>query len=81
MDKREIIAILAPTSLYWAWESVAAGNIRIDLLLIYPVLFTIYLAGLWPRRKWRAVPVAIGIMAINVLYAIASYPLFDKYPG
>lgn len=60
---------------------MAAGNIRIDLLLIYPALFTIYLVGLWPRRRWRAVPVAIGIMAINVLNAIASYPLFDKYPG
>lgn len=31
--------ILLPTIIYWWWESQAEGNIRVDLLIIYPVLF------------------------------------------
>jgi hypothetical protein len=78
---RGIYVSLILTLLYWAWESVAEGNIRVDLLLIYPVLFVSYVIGLWPRFRFGSVLIAVALMAINLAYAVASYRLFDKNPG
>jgi hypothetical protein len=43
---------------YLGWEIAVSedrtdANIRIDLLLIYPLLFIVTLAGLWAGRKTR----------------------------
>jgi hypothetical protein len=69
------------TALYWLWESRTGGNIRVDLLLIFPALFSCYLATLWPRFRYWSIPIAVSLMAINFGYFVISYKLFDKYPG
>ena len=40
-SKRYLILPVIVTLLYWFWESQAEGNIRVDLLLIYPLLFLV----------------------------------------
>ena len=72
---------LIATALYWAWESQAEGNIRVDLLLIYPLLFCMYVVSLWSRFRLWSVLIAIAGMALNVAYFALSYRLFDKNPG
>ena len=74
-----IVAIV--TLLYWIWESQAEGNIRVDLLVIYPALLCVYLAVLWRSLKWRSLLVSFGLMFLNVLFFLVSYDLFDKHPG
>lgn len=74
------IAVLL-TSLYWFWESKAEGNIRIDLLLIFPILTVVYIYALWRKFKFWAILIAIALMAINVLYFQLSYSIFDKSFG
>lgn len=69
------------TVLYWVWESRASGNIRVDLLIIYPLLFGCYLIALWSRFRFGSVLIAVALMAINFAYAVASYRIFDKNPG
>jgi hypothetical protein len=69
------------TALYWVWESQASGNIRIDLLLIYPVLSIAYVLFLWPRFRYWSILVAMGLMALNFVYFVNSYSLFDKNRG
>jgi hypothetical protein len=69
------------TALYWLWESRTGGNIRVDLLLIFPALFSCYLVTLWPRFRYWSIPIAVSLMAINFGYFVISYKLFDKYPG
>jgi len=39
MRGRPALLVGGATLAYWVWESRAAGNIRVDLLLIYPLLF------------------------------------------
>ena len=72
---------LALTALYGVWESRTGGNIRVDLLLIFPALFSSYLVALWPRFRYWSIPIAATLMAINFGYFVISYRLFDKYPG
>ena len=72
---------LVITALYWFWESVAEGNIRVDLLLIYPVLFATYSLCLWPRFRWWVLLIAPLLMLLNCAYMVMSYRLFDKNPG
>jgi hypothetical protein len=74
------IAILL-TSAYWFWESKAEGNIRIDLLIIFPILTITYIFALWRKFKFWSVLIALGFMGLNYLYSQYSYSLFDKYPG
>jgi hypothetical protein len=69
------------TALYWAWESRTGGNIRIDLLLIYPALALFYLFDLWPRFRFWSLLIAAGLMALDLGFFIISYPLFRKHPG
>jgi len=69
------------TALYWVWESQAEGNIRIDLLVIYPALLLAYLLILWPRYRWYGVAGSAVLMVVNVVFFMVSYDLFDKYPG
>lgn len=78
---KTLLLIIVPTLAYWFWESRAEGNIRIDLLLIYPALFGLYAALLWQRLKFKALVVALLIMAGNVAWFMLSRDLFDKYPG
>jgi hypothetical protein len=72
---------LALTALYWLWESRASGNIRVDLGLIYPTLFTAYVVALWPKARFWSIPIAVGLMLLNIGYFVLSYGLFDKNPG
>jgi hypothetical protein len=74
-------AALVLTLGYWAWESRAAGNIRIDLLALYPILFFAYISLLWPRLKWLALVPALLLMAVNVGFFVMSYSWFHKNPG
>jgi hypothetical protein len=75
------LVALALTALYWIWESRAGGNIRVDLLLIYPALLFCYLISLWPRFRYWSIPIAVSLMAVNFVYFVISYRLFDKHPG
>jgi uncharacterized membrane-anchored protein YitT (DUF2179 family) len=81
LSKISIVFIIIPTLLYWYWESIASGNIRIDLLLIYPALFTVYVASLWKRYRYYSVLISTLIMVVNIVFFIFSYILFGKYPG
>jgi len=81
LSKASIFYILAPTLLYWWWESHAQGNIRIDLILIYPFLFVIYLTLLWRGFRYYAILIATVLMLMNFLFFIFSYDVFGKYPG
>ena len=69
------------TALYWAWESRAAGNIRVDLLLIYPVLLVAYLVCLWPKFKYWSILITSALMASNFAFFVNSYWLFHKNRG
>jgi len=66
---------------YWAWESYASGNIRVDLLLIYPLLFGGYVYLLWRRLRWWSFAISLALMALNFGFFIKSYSWFQKYPG
>ena len=66
---------------YWAWESCASGNIRVDLLLIYPLLFIGYIYLLWHRIRWWAIAVSALLMIMNYGFFAKSYSWFHKYPG
>ncbi|SMP75936.1 hypothetical protein SAMN06265222_12049 [Neorhodopirellula lusitana] len=68
------------TLLYWIWESRTGGNIRIDLVLFYPLLFGIYLYSL-QRLRWVSGLIALGLMVLNFFYFIFSYSLFDLPTG
>lgn len=74
-------AAVGLTLLYWYWETKASGNIRIDLVLIYPLLFATYTAALWTRFRFISLPIAGLLLLINVLVFVLSYPVADKYPG
>lgn len=69
------------TALYWFWESRAEGNIRIDLIVIYPVLFSLYMSCFWKRYKFYSILIALSFMAVNTLFLVYSYSLFGKNPG
>jgi hypothetical protein len=69
------------TLAYWTWEAQAAGNIRADLILLYPFLFGSYLMFFWRMLKWKALIPALALMAANVGFFIMSYSWFGKYPG
>jgi len=75
-----IICSAAITLLYWAWESQAGGNIRVDLVLGYPLLFGLYLYFL-QRIGWASLPAALALMLLNYCFFMASYSLFDKPLG
>jgi len=73
--------VIISTLLYWFWESQAEGNIRIDLLVIYPVLFLIYLVTLWGRFRYLSIPIGFLLMLINIGFFMISYDLFNKNLG
>lgn len=79
--KAYIFVPVVITLLYWYWESIVAGNIRVDLLIIYPGLFVIYIVALWGKYRLYSVLISTLIMAINYIFFLISYDLFDKYPG
>jgi hypothetical protein len=81
VPKRPYIVMIASTLAYWAWEARAEGNIRVDLLLIYPLLFIIYILCLWRRFRWGALGIGLLLMALNVGFFINSYAWFHKHPG
>lgn len=75
-----IICCVVITLLYWAWESQACGNIRIDLLLAYPLLFGLYIYFL-QRLSWISLILAFAFMVANYCFFAISYSLFDKPLG
>ena len=75
-----IVLTVALTLTYWTWESQAGGNIRVDLLMAYPLLFGLYLYAL-QRLGWLSALIAVGLMAINYFFFTISYSLFDKPLG
>lgn len=79
--KRMPAGVVILTLLYWLWESQVSGNIRIDLLLIYPLLFVAYAGLLWRRCRWWSLAVSLLLMAINFGFFIMSYAWFQKHPG
>lgn len=78
---KNIAVAFTSTILYWLWETQAQGNIRVDLLLIYPVLFFTYLKCFWNHWRFYSIPISIIIMMINFGFFGFSYQLFDKHPG
>ena len=80
-EKISYTGIMVATLAYWGWESRAAGNIRIDLLLIYPFLFFYYLRVLWPRFRWFSAVISLCLMALNLIFFVLSYSLFHKNVG
>jgi len=73
--------VVVLTLVYWAWESRAAGNIRVDLLALYPILFFAYIRLLWPQLKWLALLAALLLMTLNTGFFVMSYSWFHKNPG
>lgn len=73
-------AILA-TLAYWGWESRASGNIRVDLLVLYPLLIGIYTSAFWSRLRWWSLLASFLLMAVNVAFFVMSYQVFHKHPG
>lgn len=69
------------TLLYWGWESQAEGNIRVDLLVIYPLLFISYLCVSWKSCRFYSFLIAIVLMLLNIAFFMLSYDLFGKSPG
>ncbi|WP_417536441.1 hypothetical protein [Methylophaga sp.] len=76
-----LLILVLVTLIYWFWEIRAEGNIRVDLVLIYPLLFVFYIKALWKRFKWYSLLFSSLIMLLNFGFLILSYDLFDKYPG
>jgi len=81
LSKKSLAIVIISTLLYWFWESQAEGNIRIDLLIIYPVLFLIYLVSLWGRFRFLSIPIGFFLMLINIGFFMISYDLFNKNLG
>jgi len=81
MTKSSYIGIIVSTLVYWLWESRTAGNIRLDLLLIYPILFLGYTYWLWARFRWWSVIISFLFMGLNFGFFVVSYSWFDKNPG
>lgn len=81
MNLPSYIGILLLTLAYWIWESRASGNIRVDLILIYPLLFLGYTYFLWRRFRWFSIALSLLLMGINFGYFVMSYSWFHKYPG
>ncbi|NKC00727.1 MAG: hypothetical protein GKR90_19840 [Pseudomonadales bacterium] len=77
----QFLTTLVVTVLYWIWESQAEGNIRIDLLLLYPILIVLYTSIWWSKLKWKALIITAGAMLLNVGFFLVSYDLFGKHPG
>ena len=69
------------TGAYWFWESKASGNIRVDLLVIYPLLFLSYVVLFWHKIRWWSFLLALLISCINFYFFSQSYSWFGKYPG
>lgn len=80
-SKTAIIWLVIITIFYWYWESQAEGNIRVDLLVIYPLMFFAYLLLLWQQFRYYALLISLGLMLMNVLFFMLSYDVFDKHPG
>ncbi|GMR18873.1 MAG: hypothetical protein BMS9Abin33_1321 [Gammaproteobacteria bacterium] len=81
LSKISLMIVIISTLLYWFWESQAEGNIRIDLLVIYPVLFLIYIVSFWSKFRYLSIPIGFLIMLVNIGFFIISYPLFNKNLG
>ena len=81
MAKSSHIGVIISTLAYWGWESQASGNIRVDLLLIYPLLFCGYIYFLWPRLRWFSILVSLLLMALNFAFFANSYTWFHKKLG
>lgn len=81
MKRRSTWFVLVVTLAYWAWESHAEGNIRVDLLLIYPLLSAIYVIALWKKFRWWSLGIAALFMAANTAFFVYAPVWFDKHPG
>lgn len=75
------IGTLLFTLAYWFWETQAGGNIRIDLLLLYPILFSLYIISFREKLKWWSLFAALTLMVLNILFFTLSYSFFDKSSG
>lgn len=81
MSRRGVSLLVGTTLAYWVWESRAAGNIRVDLHLIYPFLFSVYVFYFWKRfRGWSWI-FALALMGVNAMFFVNSYAWFGKHPG
>ncbi len=81
MTGQSTLGVVVFTLAYWAWESQASGNIRVDLLLIYPLLFFGYILLLWRRFRWWSIALSMALMALNFGFMLGSYSWFGKHPG
>ena len=79
--KISLLSIAVLTGLYLFWESRATGNIRIDLLVLYPSLFATYAILLWRHLKWLTLVPASLLMLLNFWFMTHSYHWFHKFPG
>ncbi len=71
----------ALTGGYLFWESQASGNIRVDLLFIYPCLLVGYALLLWRHLKWFSLLASVLLMLFNFWFMSHSYQWFHKFPG
>jgi hypothetical protein len=78
---RRAYSALVITLVYWLWESQIGGNIRLDLLVIYPLLIVLYPILLWRKFKWLSIVIALMLMVLNILFMQYSYVWFGKSPG
>jgi hypothetical protein len=80
-QKLRFFIALSMSLLYWIWECQVSGNIRVDLLFIYPSLLIIYLGCLWPNFKFKSILMAIFLMLINIAVMILTYKFLNKRLG
>jgi len=84
VDKRVLFSyatVFANTMLYWLWESKVGGNIRVDLVIIYPLLFLSYVVNFWFRHQSLSLVYGVLLMLMNLLFFSISYDLFQKSIG
>ncbi len=74
-------AVAVVTLLYWYWESRAEGNIRADLLFIFPALLLLYLKAFMIKFGKKGIIFALLLATLNCAFAYYSYQLFGKNIG
>jgi hypothetical protein len=79
--KFSIASTFTLTAIYLLWESLASGNIRVDLLIIYPCLFAAYNLLLWPQFRWKSLIFSSALMGLNFWFMTQSYSWFHKHLG
>lgn len=81
MPSNSFLLPIVFTLLYWWWESHVGGNIRIDLFIIYPLMFLVYFKAFERSNRTSALLISSFLMACNFVFCLLSYWMFNKSVG